>query len=123
MWKACSKCGKIHSTNYKCIKYKTIYETTEERKQRSSYSWTKKSQDIKEQANHLCEVCKDRGVYTYNDLEVHHIEKLRDGGDLLDDDNLICLCVEHHKQADNNEIDKEYLKQLAKNRGRGIAKH
>ena len=122
MWKACSKCGKIHSTNYKCDKYKRIYETTEERKQRSFYSWTKKSQDIREQANHLCEVCKDRGVYTYNDLEVHHIEKLRDGGELLDDDNLICLCVEHHKQADNNEIDKEYLKQLVKNRGRGIAK-
>jgi hypothetical protein len=46
---------------------------------------------------------------------VHHIEKLRENVDgLLDDDNLICLCGKHHKQADKGLIDKEYLKELVK---------
>jgi hypothetical protein len=55
------------------------------------------------------------GIATYTGLEVHHIEKLRENVDgLLDDDNLICLCGKHHKQADKGLIDKEYLKELVK---------
>jgi len=115
MFKACSICGKVHDRNQMCSR-KRFYVDTQERKQRSRYCWTKKSEQIREQANYLCEVCKDRGVYTYDDLEVHHITKLRDGGELLDDDNLICLCVEHHKQADNNELSKDYLTELVKRR-------
>lgn len=58
-------------------------------------------------------------MYTYNGLEVHHIEKVRDRKDLLlDDDNLICLCVEHHKQADKGILSKEFLKKSV-GRGRG----
>lgn len=117
-FKACSKCGKIHPYSYKC----TVgvdsgrYKVSED-KLRSKYSWTKKSKQIREDAGNLCEVCRDKGIATYNNLEVHHIEKLRDNVDgLLDDDNLICLCVRHHKEADNGEIDKEYLRKLVKKR-------
>ncbi len=67
----------------------------------------------------LCEVCKAQGVYNYNDLEVHHIEKLKDNPDgLLNDDNLICLCVYHHKQADAGELNADYLRELVKERGK-----
>ena len=73
-----------------------------------------KSQEIRERAHHLCEVCKDQGIFTYEDLEVHHIIKIKDDQSrVLDNDNLICLCQEHHKQADNNEIDVDYLRRLA----------
>ena len=116
MFKSCSKCGKIHPYNYNCSKGRK-YESTEERKLRSTSAWTKKARQIKEDALGLCEVCKAQGVYTYNNLEVHHITKLSDDHDgLLDDDNLICLCVNHHKQADDGEIEADYLRELARER-------
>ena len=119
MFKACSKCGKIHDTRYKC-NVGRIYTGGDERKLRSKYSWTRKSEEIRERAHHICEVCKDKGTITtesYNNIEVHHIVKVKDDeSKLLDNENLICLCQEHHKQADNNEIDKEYLIELARRR-------
>lgn len=114
--KACSKCGKIHPYNYEC-RTKRRYDGGDERKLRSTYSWTKKSEEIRERANHLCEVCRDEGVYTYDGIEVHHITKVRDDKSLLlDNENLICLCKEHHMKADNGEISKEYLLKLAHHR-------
>ena len=119
MWKSCSRCGKIHASDYQCTVGR-IYRGGKERKLRSTYSWTLKSQEIRERANHLCEVCRDQGVYTYNNIEVHHIVKVReDETRLLDNLNLICLCKDHHEQADNNEIDKEYLIELARKREQG----
>lgn len=116
MFKSCSRCGKIHDTKYQC-NVGRVYKVTEESKQRSQWCWTKKSQDIRERSHHLCAVCKDQGVYNYDNLEVHHIVKIKDDRSLwLDDDNLICLCQEHHREADNGEIDPEYLRALAKDR-------
>ena len=116
MYKSCSKCGKIHNASYQCKSIR-VYSGGEERNLRSSYSWTKKAKEIKERSQHLCSVCRDKGIYTYSNLEVHHIEKVRDNKELfLDDDNLICLCIEHHKQADSGQISKEYLRKLAKQR-------
>ena len=122
MYRACSRCGKIHSTKYKCTHNKPKwdsekYGTAEERKLRNTAAWAKKSQEIREQAQHLCEVCRDNGIYNYNELEVHHITKLReDKTGLLQDSNLICLCITHHRQADRGELSKEYLTKLANER-------
>ena len=117
-YKACSKCGKIHPYGYNCAVGVNRYKVQED-KLRSRYAWTKKSKQIREDAGNLCEVCKDQGIATYNGLEVHHIEKLREHVDgLLDDDNLICLCTRHHKEADNGEIDKDYLRELVRKRGK-----
>lgn len=124
MYRACSRCGQIHSTKYKCnvgrkkIDYSRYKPPdTEERRMRNTQAWAKKSKQVRADALYLCEVCRDKGIYNYNNLEVHHITKLKDDASgLLDDSNLICLCTYHHKLADKGQIDKEYLKELAKKR-------
>lgn len=118
MLKACGKCGRIHPYNYKCNTGRT-YNGGDERKERSTYAWTKKSKEIREKAQGLCEVCRDEGIYTYKGLEVHHIIKVKDNPSLLlEDSNLICLCVEHHKKADKGMLGQGYLFDLAKARER-----
>lgn len=75
------------------------------------------SKIVREDSQYLCEVCRSYGVYNYENLEVHHIVKVKDDpSGLLDRDNLICLCRMHHKMADNGEIGVNYLRKLAKNR-------
>lgn len=116
IYKACSRCGKIHPHNYDCTVGK-VYKASAERELRNKYQWAKKSREIRESAMNLCEVCKDQGIYNYKQLEVHHIERLADSPEkLLDNYNLICLCAKHHKDADANMIDVDYLKRLALDR-------
>ena len=116
IYKSCSRCGKMHPQGHRCDQSR-LYQGGKERELRSTYKWTLKSKEIRERANHLCEVCKDQGTYTYDNIEVHHIEKVRDDeSKLLDDNNLIVLCKDHHIQADNGEIDKEYLYKLVQQR-------
>ena len=120
--KSCSKCGRIHNANYKCHKDARVKISTDESQLRSTYKWTQKSLEIRERANYLCEVCRDQNRYTYDGLEVHHIETVKDRPELLlNDSNLVCLCVEHHKQADAGEISKDYLKRLAEYRDTEIS--
>ena len=112
MYRSCSKCGKLHHFGEKCPESR-IYIDTEDRKLRHNNKWTKKSLEIREAAQNLCEVCRDRGIYTYDNLEVHHIIKLKFAPDkLLDNDNLICLCTKHHKEADNGVFNDDYLRKL-----------
>lgn len=115
MFRSCSACGKIHDVKFKCKQNKQRYkEIDNERHLRSSWKWTQKSLEIREKANWLCEVCRDIGIFTYDNLEVHHIVKVtEDETKLLDNSNLICLCQEHHKKADEGKIDKDYLQALA----------
>lgn len=116
MYKACSRCGKIHSYNYKCNKGK-VYKHNEIDKLRNTKRWARKSVEIREASKYLCSVCLDEGLYNYKDVEIHHIIKLQDEPErLLDNYNLICLCKYHHKLADNNKLDKDYLFKLAKER-------
>lgn len=115
---SCSRCGKMHPRGKKCYIGRN-YKATDASKLRSSYAWTKKAKQIKADAMGLCEVCRAQGIYTYNGLEVHHITKLKDDPNgLLEDDNLIALCVYHHKQADDGELDADYLRKLVKERRR-----
>ena len=115
MYKACSRCGKIHDSRFDCNIGR--YNGGDERRLRSTYKWTKKSEEIREKANWLCEVCRDKGIINHELLEVHHITKLIDDkSGLLDNDNLICLCEKHHKMADDGLIDANYLRRLAQDR-------
>lgn len=117
MYKVCSRCGLVHPKNFTCHAGKRIYRGGSERTLRSTYKWTEKSKDIRDKAHYLCEVCKAEGRLTYEGVEVHHITKVKDDTDLLlDDYNLICLCTAHHHAADHDQIDKEYLFSLARQR-------
>ena len=115
-YKSCPWCGKIHPVGYKCSakpvrKYRYSYE---ESKLRSKSAWTEKSIQIRNDAENMCEVCRDKGIYNYRDVSVHHIEKLKEKPELwLEDDNLICLCRECHRLADAGLIEKKYLHDLA----------
>lgn len=122
MLRSCSRCGRIHSDNFKCnYGIKRKYQATDENKLRGKGSWKLKRQSIKERSFYLCAVCRDQGDYSPKALEVHHIKKLREDPDgLLEDDNLVCLCIYHHKQADRGELDADYLKELAKKRDLSI---
>lgn len=116
MYKTCSRCGKIHSYNYKCNKGKK-YKHNEIDKLRSSTKWTNKSIEIREASKYLCAVCLDEGILNYDNIEVHHIIKLQDEPSLLlENENLICLCKRHHKQADKGKLSKSYLLNLVKKR-------
>lgn len=114
MYKSCSRCGKIHDYNHNCYINKSKIKNDVD-KLRSTYKWQLKVEEIKDASNYLCAVCRDNNVYTYNTLEIHHIEKLQQRPELfLDDNNLICLCKKHHKDADNGKINKEYLLNLVR---------
>ena len=115
---SCSMCGKIHPKGYVCKVEKKHYKYSyKESRKRSKNAWTDKSKQIREDANYLCEVCKDKGIYNYRNVEVHHILKLRERPDLLlDNYNLICLCKDCHRLADAGIISVDYLQELAKRR-------
>lgn len=120
MLRSCSKCGGLHTIGYICRKgTKVDYNkyNYEESKLRNTYSWHTKAEQIKADSNYLCSVCLDNKIYNYNNLEVHHITKIKeDSSLLLDGYNLICLCNKCHKLADAEMIDKEYLLELARKR-------
>lgn len=124
--KACSRCGKIHDYNFKCShdKPKIKYDYKES-KLRNTYLWHTKAEQIKKDSKYLCAVCLDnKKIFNYNNLEVHHITKIKeDETRLLDDYNLICLCIDCHKLADKGLIKKDYLFKLAEDRIKGLDKN
>lgn len=88
-----------------------------------SKQWFNKSQEIKLLDSHCCLVCKSLGLISPTYLEVHHINKVRNDYDKrLDNDNLITLCIAHHKQADNNKISINELHRLI-NKYRDTTEH
>lgn len=121
MYKACSRCGKIHDIRYSCNAGRRYNNNRNEAENiRYTTEWRKKAQQIKEDSNFLCAVCLKKGILNYSNLEVHHIEKLKDApSKAFDDSNLICLCITHHKAADSGIIDVCFLQQLAKERIEG----
>lgn len=121
MKKSCQYCGRIHDKKYDCGKRPkkdySRYKRTEAESRRYSHAFRIKSEQIKERSHYLCAYCLHNNTLTYDGLETHHIIKLRDRPDLLlDDSNLICLCIQHHKQADDGRINAELLRELARRR-------
>ena len=117
----CSRCGIVprgHKCPYRTYK-KKAYDTEADRF-RISRRWTNKSIEIRQRDRYLCRVCEANlyntiQQFNYNELDVHHIEKLSDNFDKrLDNDNLITLCRYHHKMADDGKIPKKVLYELIK---------
>ena len=122
MLKSCSFCGRIHNSNEVC-KYKpkknNRRETTEEDRLRGLNIWKKKRKYINERDNYICQLCI-RNLYNTtkkinNDIiQVHHITPIKEDKSLwLDDDNLLCLCFYHHREAELNNIDRYELEKIA----------
>ena len=115
----CSRCGIVprgHRCPYKTYK-KKAYDT-EADKFRKTKRWANKSIEIRQRDRYLCKVCEANlyntiQQFNYNELDVHHIEKLSEKFEKrLDNDNLISLCRYHHKMADDGNIPKEVLHKL-----------
>ena len=129
MLKSCSYCFKVHDTKEVCpkkpkakIDYQKKRENLSEVNQKenrfySSTRWQKFRDDIMQDRGYRCEVC----TYVFNDRrkftvaeELHHVEYIRDAWDKrLDEDNVVCLCHEHHKLIHKNNIrDKKDLEKF-----------
>lgn len=118
MFKACSRCGKIHDYNKKCYVGDNLRKKkTKANNFRKTTEWKHKSEEIREESKYLCAVCLDMNIYNYDLLEVHHIEPIEESFERrLDNYNLICLCNMHHRQAEIGAIRSDYLFELAKAR-------
>jgi 5-methylcytosine-specific restriction endonuclease McrA len=108
--KSCKHCGRIHNEDYVCSK-KPTNKPTEQFILRSTYRWGKTREQIRKRDCFLCQICLREGIYNCDDIEVHHAVKIGDDKDLaFDSANLITLCREHHRQADEGEITFETIK-------------
>lgn len=114
MKKSCMYCGRIVERNHICPlkeklqKKKTV---TDVDKFRWSIVWQRKRDRIRERDNYLCRVCLEEKMFTYDNIEVHHIVPIAEDYDKrLDDDNLICLCAYHHSVAERGEIERDRLR-------------
>ena len=120
MYKTCQWCGIVPLDHVCPHKPKVIYKRKDGKldRFRSSRLWQRKRDEIKERDLYLCKACAANiqpviKAYNYKDLEVHHIIKLaEDYEKRLDNDNLITLCVLHHKMADRGQISVQRLKKL-----------
>lgn len=118
MWKSCGKCGKIHEYNKSCYAGDTFRKkNTKANKFRATAEWKNKAEEIKKDSTYLCSRCLDNNVYCFEQLEVHHIEPLEQNfARRLDNYNLICLCNACHREAEQGNISREYLFELAEKR-------
>ena len=115
----CSRCG-IVKRGHICPHriYKKRNRDTQADKFRGSKAWTNKSIEIRQRDKYLCVVCMANlyntiNQFNYDKLEVHHITPINeDYNKRLDNDNLITLCVYHHRLADSGQIPREELQNL-----------
>lgn len=87
---------------------------------RKTYAWQKKRERIVRRDFHLCRACNEGSYKVFGvpgldqELQVHHIEPLEERFDLrLDDGNLVTLCSMHHRMAEDGDIPRDYLHDLA----------
>jgi 5-methylcytosine-specific restriction endonuclease McrA len=80
---------------------------------RHSEKWKNKAVEIKERDHWMCKNCLKNKIFTYKDLEVHHIIPLEeDINQGLDDENLITLCRSCHEAAEKGEISRQDLRKM-----------
>lgn len=120
MKRSCSHCGRIHDRGYKCsARIKTQKKVTYIDKFRWTKAWQNKREYIRGRDNNLCQVCllnrhNTTDQYTFDGLEVHHIQPIANAWDRrLDDSNLITLCKYHHELAEAGTIEAFELEAIA----------
>lgn len=111
MLRSCAVCGGIHEEDKMCKR--TYKKDSKAYCFRNSNKWILKREQIKKRDKYLCQVCLKYGIYTYNNLQVHHIVPINiNYSKRLDSDNLITLCSIHHKDAERCIIKPEELYDL-----------
>lgn len=101
MLKTCLYCGGIHKNPNLCKNKIPSKKNTDINKMRNLRIWALKSKEIREQAGYLCELCKEKNIYNYHNLEVHHVIPIKENPSLfLEDSNLICLCGDCHREVE-----------------------
>ena len=121
MLKSCKYCMRIHDSKYDCGKKpKKIQSRTEHDAYRNTSDWQRTRERVKERDNYLCQICI-RGLYdtkiilNYDDLSVHHAEKLESNFEKRSsEDNLLTVCERHHKMCDSGEIPLNVVKEIIK---------
>lgn len=125
MLRSCRYCGRIHDIKYICPKKpkkKRKQYDTEAVEFRRRNAWKEMSLRVRERDNHLCQLCLYHGISEVltmrriqgDAVSVHHITPVaEDTTRALDPFNLITLCSTCHRQADDGEIDRKLLYQLA----------
>jgi len=66
---------------------------------RRSAEWYEARRSALERDDHSCQ---NSDCNTQEQLHVHHIEPVSEGGDKFDEDNLVTLCQEHHYDRHRN---------------------
>lgn len=122
MLKSCKYCGRIHDSRYICPKKPKPkkHRNSKAAVFRKTYAWQKKRDQIVRRDFHLCRVCNEGSYEVFDvpgldlELQVHHIEPLEERFDLrLDDGNLLTCCSRHHQLAEDGDIPRDYLHDLA----------
>lgn len=122
MLKSCRYCGRIHPSNYVCPKKSkpAKHKNSKAAAFRNTSAWRKKRKQIFRRDFYLCRVCNEGSYEVFGvpgldqDLQVHHIEPLEERFDLrLDDGNLLTCCSRHHRLAEDGDIPRDYLHELA----------
>lgn len=113
--KSCRYCGRIHRMGQECQhKQVRAKQRTEASSFRSTNAWTRKSRQIRERDHGLCRLCLEEGQLKWEDVQVHHIVPVEEDWELrLEDDNLISLCGEHHREAERTG-ERDRLRRLAR---------
>lgn len=114
--KACAHCGKVHPSDANCGKRPIRKkESTEHTKLRTCRRWDKTRKAVNNRDRFVCRICLAEHRITADDLETHHIVPIAEvPSKAYDLDNLITLCVHHHKAADAGKISRDTLFALAK---------
>ena len=113
MLRTCNVCGRIHQEDKMCKRKYPSKKNSIANSFRNTNAWITKREQIKRRDKYLCQVCLMNNIYTYNNLQVHHIIPINiDYSKRLDSDNLITLCTYHHNQAERGLITKEQLLEI-----------
>jgi 5-methylcytosine-specific restriction enzyme A len=114
---SCAYCNGLHNRKDVCKKkVKKSYkkESTYISKFRNTKAWQRKRNEVKKRDKMLCQYCLLNHKYTFQNLEVHHIEAISiNWNKRLDEYNLITLCSNCHKMAESKEIKASLLKEIA----------
>lgn len=123
MLKSCSYCGSIHDRTHHCSS-KPVYNRKRERNSdadrlRNTKAWRDRSLEIRKRDRGLCQVCirnlyHTTTQYTFDNVSVHHIKPLHEGGSLLSGHNLLSVCRMHHNMCECGDIPRQEQKQFAK---------